>query len=349
MKLPITLFIASTLASPLSAETVYTVPQGYTKITIPAASSASSPSLTAISATLLNDIEFSGAVTINADFNADPDTDPQTPTTAQTVTATGASFSVDQFTAAPHLAYLINGNGAEEAFLITSHTGDVLTVDGSFDLLAASRFTASSTVKIRKANTVGSILGTTATPFTSNDRAFIWNGNNWQTLIAANDNWFYIGGPQGTATNAVVFPEEGIFIQRTETTEAVLTLFGEVPSVAQASSVEGATSTFVSTRFPVGNSPTPNPTGIKLEELNIDDIPGWSSDDRVFYWTGTFWQTLISAGGNWFYIGGPSNGTNANLLLVPPNSALFLSRTTTGTASTSPLTLNLPYTLTLSQ
>lgn len=349
MKIPSILYLASSLAFPLAAETVYTIPQGYTKINIPAASSASSPSLTAISATLLNDVEFSGAVTLNADFDADPDLDPQTPASAQTVSVTGASFLVDQFTAAPHLAYLVNSAGAEESFLITSHTVDALTVDGSFDLLSGSRFAASSTVKIRKANTVGSILGTTATPFTSNDRAFIWNGDNWQTLIAANDDWFYIGGPGGIATNAVVFPEEGIFIQRTETTAAVLTLFGEVPSAPQASSVEGPSSAFVSTRFPVGNSPELDPTGIKLEELNIDGIPGWNANDRAFYWTGTVWQTLISSGGNWFYIGGALNGTSANELLIAPSSALFLSRTTAGTASASPLTFDLPYTISLSE
>ena len=338
------LFLSFTLLCPLSADTVFTIPQGYTQIPIPAAVSPSQPSLTAISATLLNETVFSGSATVGA-FNPDPDADPSTPDAAQTVSSSTASWTAGQFTTVPHLAYLINSSGAEEAFLITSHTTNSLTLDVSFNLLADSRFGTNTSIKIRPANTVGSILGTSATPFTTRDRAFIWNGEGWQTLIAANGQWFFVGGA-GLATNAVVFPEEGIFIQRAETSDATLTLFGEVPSVNQASSVAGASEHFVSTRFPVANS---SGGGIRLADLNIDEIPGWNSTDRAYFWTGSEWQTLISVGANWLFVGGANSSSSANDLLVSPNSALFLSRSTQGTDSASPLEVPLPYTVQQSQ
>ena len=344
-----TLPLLSILALPLFATTVFTIPQGYTKITIPAASGGT-PSLTAISTNLYNDTEFSGTVTINADFNADPDSDLTTTDTSQTLTVSGASFTTGEFTTDPYLAYLINASGAEEAFLITDHTATTLTLDGAFDLLADSRFTTSSTLKIRKANTVGSILGTTDTPFSSNDRAYIWTGSNWQTLIAASGNWFFIGGPGGLATDAVIFPEEGIFIQRTETTDAVLTFFGEIPSTPQTTTVAGLSSAFISTRFPSGDATSAQGiVGHRLADLDIDEIPGWNSTDRAFHWNGSEWQTLISAGSSWFFIGGALNGTSANDLIVEANSALFLSRSSAGTASASTLTLELPYPIILSE
>ena len=337
------LFLTCALIAPICAETVYTVPQGYTKLTIPAATDASTPSLSVISATLLNDVEFSGQITIEDDYDADPDNDSATTQGAQTITATGTAWTADEWTTDAHLAYLINSSGSEEAFLITSHTATTLTIDARFDLLADSRFSASTTIKIRKANTVGSILGTTETPFTPLDRVFLWTGSDWQALVAVVGNWRFLGGPSNNqnANDAVVFPEEGIFVQRSETTDATLTLFGEVPALSQASTVPGASSQFVSTRFPVGDSPT----GIRLDALGIELIPDWSPLDRAYFWTGTEWQTLVFAASNWRYLGGDNNGQIADNLLVPPSSALFLTRASAGTGSESPLNVPLPYTM----
>jgi len=340
-----TTLLSLSLCLPLLGQ-VYTIPEGYTKIPI-AAGTAGGPTLTAISATLLNDLEHSSAVTVNNDYDPDPDNDVNTNDSAQTLTVAGATWGAGAWTGVPYLAYIVNSSGAEEAFLITSHTADTLTVSTSYDLLSDTRFPASTTLKIRKANTVGSILGTTSTPFSSNDRVFIWDGSGWQTLLVGGGNWFYLGGPNNgqVASGAVVFPEEGIFVQRAEQTVAELTIFGEVPSLAQGSTVSGQSSTFVSTRFPVGNFPVASPTGIKLEDLNIDEIPGWDSTDRAYFWNGTNWQSLIASGVNWFFLGGPNNGQSANELILAPNSAVFLTRSTAGTDSASPLNVPLPYTV----
>ena len=326
--------LSFSLCLPLLGQAVFTTPEGYTKIPI-AAGTAAGPTLTAISATLLNGLEHSSGATVVANFA----------TNEQDVTVTGATWTANQWTGVPYLAYLTNTSGSEEAFLIASHTADTLTLSTTFDLLSATRFPASTTVTIRKANTVISILGAPSTPFTQNDRVFIWDDDVWVTLGFFGGNWGYLDGPNAgqLATGAVIFPEEGLFVQRAELTAAELTLFGEVPSTPQASTVAGASSNFISTRYPVGNTPAVNPTGIELQDLNIQQIPGWNNLDRVYYWNGAVWETIAYFAPNWGYLDGPNVGQLANDLIVAPNSALFLTRGSAGTESASPLNIPLPY------
>ena len=344
------IFITSIFTCFLSAQTVYTIPQGFTRITIPAATSPDQPSLTAISATLLNQSIFAGSVTVGA-FNADPDSNPATPEASQSITAAGASWTSGQFTSAPHLAYIVNANDAEEAFLITSHTSDTLTLDVSFNLLDASRFDSDTTVKIRPANTIGALLGTTSTPFTPNDQVFLWDGQNWQSYIPFNGNWFLGSGPNaGTvATDTIIYPEEGLFVQRSENSAATIAFLGEVPVKPQASTVSGNASFFVSTRFPVGNAAEGTPSGIPLPDLNIDTIPNWSVDDNVYVWSGTDWTGFIEFGGDWFFATGPDAGTSANSFLVSAETAVFITRQSSGSASASALSVPLPYAIQLSE
>ena len=77
---------------PLHAEIIYTIPQGYTKVAIAAASSDIEPTITGISVTLLNDLEFASSATINSDYDADPADG------TQTLAITGQNWSQDQWT-----------------------------------------------------------------------------------------------------------------------------------------------------------------------------------------------------------------------------------------------------------
>ncbi|MCH1419115.1 MAG: hypothetical protein L7W40_02335, partial [Akkermansiaceae bacterium] len=114
----ICLAFATFIPALLNAETIYTIPQGYTKVVIAAASSDVEPTITGISVTLLNDLEFASSATINSDYSAGPASG------AQTLTVTGQNWSQDQWTSQPHLAYITDADGAEEAFLISSNTGN---------------------------------------------------------------------------------------------------------------------------------------------------------------------------------------------------------------------------------
>jgi hypothetical protein len=84
---------------------------------------------------------------------------------------------------------------------------------------------------------------------------------------------------------------------------------------------------------------------MRLQDLNINDIPGWSTNDRAYFWDGAQWITLAAFGSNWAYFSGPNVGNAANDLVVPANSALFLTRASVGTESASPLNVPLPYTV----
>ena len=84
----------------LHAETIYTIPQGYTKVTIAAASSDIEPTITGISVTLLNDLEFAASATINNDYGTNPSH------STQTLAITGQNWSPDQWTRQRLLAYI---------------------------------------------------------------------------------------------------------------------------------------------------------------------------------------------------------------------------------------------------
>ena len=204
------------LIGSVCAETGFSVPQGYTKVTIPSAASSSSPTFTAISVNLFNDLEYSGAAVIANDFDADPDSNPATIGSSQTITAAGAAWSVNEWTVTPHLAHIVNANGDEESFLIVSNTANTLSLDGGFDLLSDLRFSSATSVKIRAAHTMASILGADNTPLTLNDRVFLWDGA-WQAFVPFAGDWYYMSGPNSgnTANSAVVFPDEGLSIYTT--------------------------------------------------------------------------------------------------------------------------------------
>lgn len=326
------LLLATSLALPAFGETVYTIPQGYTKVTI--APADGSPKLTSISATLLLDVEFGGETTIGAfTDNADPDQD------TQALSVSGVTWAADEWTAAPHLAYIAvaddidNADGiapAEEAFLITANstTGD-LTVETPFDL--TTKFPATTSIKIRKAHTVASILNSLSTgsaTFQAADRAFVWNGSSWQSLRLLAGTWRDADSITTVVDNMVIFPDEGIFIQRTDTGVMTLTLFGEVPAAPQIATIEA--SGFLSSRFPVGTT---------LNELGLQDA-NWELADRVFIWDGSTWLSNRYLSGAWRNADAISELTGGTP--ITSSSAVFVTRNAAVAAANGSVTTPLP-------
>lgn len=344
------------MASLATGQVVYTQPAGYARVTVDAAPAAGQTSLSAISATFLGKLAFNGVATINSDFDADPDNDAGTNDSAQTISLTGATLTAGQLTSKPHLIYLPNENGAEEAFLITSHdTAGNVTVSTTFDLLAVpdagtgltSRFPASLMGEIREAHTIGSLFGATAVevPFKTGflsvlaDNLYLWNGSGWVTYFHDGNEWIRIGGSGGSAVDDVVFPDEGIFVLRRDTTDAVIRFFGDVPTKPQVSTVPGAGLTLISTRFPV-------PTTI--DKMGFENLPNWkkffisSNADRVFAFVGQSWITYFHDGTSWQIIAPSGSGLSVTDPL-PANSALFVSRLATDEALNSGAEHELPY------
>jgi len=329
------LVFASIMIGQLNAETIYTIPQGYTKVTIAAASSDIEPTITGISVTLLNDLEFAASATINDDYRTD-----RTNST-QTLAITGQNWSPDQWTEQPHLAYITDGDGAEEAFLISSNTGNgQLTLLTTFDLLGdkdseapgiQNRFPSSTTVKIRGANTIGSIFSSKIAEFSADDRVFVWDGSEWLSFQKNGfGNWALASNLFGNENHTVIFPDEGMFILRSATSAIELTLFGEVPAVPQISTI--TKTKLLSTRIPVETT---------LAELGINDSL-WKSDDRLYIWNGSSWDAyLVNGFGNW----APANNQfgNSNTLAIAANTAIFVNRETEVDGAKGIISAPLPY------
>ena len=334
------LLLTSALVGSLAADTVYTIPQGYTKVTISGASAVGEKKLTAISATLLQDVEYSGALTIGS-FNDNPDPDADT----QSASVSGVTtWAADEWTSVPHLAYvteaddLNNADGeppAEQAFLIMGNT-----TNGGLTLAATSdmtvNFPANSTVKIRKANTLSSIFASGVQNVNENDRVFIWDdsSNSWVSFNYIPDGPGLWIGPAGLSNDMVVFPEEGLFYSRTVTTDLELTLFGEVPAAPQLASIEG--SGFLSSRVPV-NSTIGN-LGVENSNWNadFDRLYVWKPDDGD--WDSYNFIPIPGQAGLWLKGGAPSNDD-----VVAAGSAVFLLRQTENAAGTGQVKTELPY------
>lgn len=331
------------LASSVCAETVFTIPQGYTRITIEAAPSSGQTALTSISATLLADTSFSGTGTLGNHSG-----------TSQTLNVNSATWSTDQWTSnGAYLAYITaedpdtndNINAPEEAFLITGNSSNTLTLNSPANLTAATtsgtqRFPTNTTVKIRKAYTIGTIFGETPEavalqqfPVSSfADNVFVWNGSNWVTYFFSGTAWqrdTTEGAPD--PADDVIFPDEGVFLLRRGTTPIQLTLFGEVPSAPQISTIAGEALQLVASRFPVD---TP------IENYGFSEIEGWarfpvsSFADTVFRWNGSDWATYFHNGTEW-ELETLSSNTFTIDDPIPANTALFISRRSAGDITNS--------------
>lgn len=309
----------------LKAQTVAD-PVGVVKVTIAAAPAAGQSKLTAISATLRGAIDYQGTATSIGTFA----------TTSQPLNTGVTTWTATQWTAEPHLCYIENAAGAEEAYLITAtdESTGVLTLATSYDFSA--RYTATPTYRICKAHTLAGIFSNltvsgVAGTFDSSDRVYVWDGSEWKTYFY-NGNWKLTTDIFGNADNTVIFPDEGLFISRSQTTDIIVTLNGSVPTNNQVVTIEDAA--FISNRYPVGTT---------LASSGINDA-NWTSNDRVYIWNGTEWDT-------YFHNGTWKKSTdifgNADTTVIAADSALFITRAAAVTPSNADagVTQPTPYTL----
>lgn len=325
--------------TPLAASTFFTVPQGYTKITIAGSEAVGETKLTSISASLLRENEFSGTATLGT-YTDQPAPTPDT----HTLSVSGVTWTSGQWTTAPYLAYLSveddvdNADGippAEEAFLITGNdSSGVLTLETSFDL--ATRFPAETTITIRKANTLISIFGAQSEEFNANDLIYVWDGSSWGSYFySSSQSRFKVpgGGLGSNANDTVIYPDEGMFIARTVTDPIVLTIFGEVPSAPQIATISGQG--FMACRVPVATT---------LVQLGIA-TDSWTANDLAYLWNGTSWDsfTYSTSQERWKVPGGGLL-SNADDTPIAANSAVFVARSSPIQPTDAAITTKLPYT-----
>lgn len=334
------LILASILMAPLCADTIYTVPQGYTKMTVAAGSVAEGPKLTAISASLLQDVEYAGQTTLGTYTDA-----PAPASDTQELDFSGVAWTPGQWTisgaeSSPYIVYVSqtddpgNADGInppEEAFLITSNTADKLVVNCNYDL--ATRFPATASIKIRKANTLDSFFGNLSEDFGGNDFIYVWDGDGWESFQFSGGTWIADDPFTDVGPTTVIHPDEGVFISRAGTTDIIVTLFGEVPAAPQIATITGAG--FVASRFPfdttLGNSGIANAS--------------WTGNDFLYIWNpdaspNPSWDSYQFSGGTWI---ADDPFTPVDDTVIPANSAVFISREAPVSGENGGTTSALPY------
>jgi uncharacterized protein (TIGR02597 family) len=343
--------LAATL-SLASAQSVTTVPVGFTTPAIPAAIDANTPSSTVISVPFyaVDATNFVGAVSSVDSSNQ--------------LSISGATFTnPNGFVTPPHLARLKSGSSVGRFFIITANTATQLTLDTATAGYALTSGTPSNTqaqvnvgdsVEIFPASTLSTLFGFTAAtvPFQQGssagaaDNMYLFNGTSWDVYFfnGTTQHWRKSGN-LNNQDNTVVLPDRGIFIVRRATSPLNLTFLGTVPSTTERTDVAGAGSTFKSSRFPVDFT-----LAGATNPLNLQTLSNWlggtsaGAADNVYLWEGTSWGVYFynNTTGHWRKSG---NLNNQDTKVIPLGTAMFIVRQSTAQGNTSTLVQTLPYSL----
>lgn len=286
----------------------FTDPLGYVKITCPGSA------VTTISASLRGSTQYQGVAASIA---------------AGTISTGVTSWSAAQWTSEPHLCYVENAAGAEEAHLITAmdETTGVLTLETGHDLTA--RYPATPTYRICKAVTLGNFFASISAPFEASDRVYLWNGGGWDSYVYFS-YWRKVGDISPNRNDTVLMPNLGMYIIRGAATDLVITHSGAVPMADQVSTITGTS--FISNRFPIGTT---------LGTSGIHDDANWNANDRIYLWNGSSWDTYYYST-HWRLSTDP--GTDANGTDINPESAIFIVRDAAVAADSAGVTHPNPYT-----
>ena len=321
-----------------NAQVGQTDPVGITEMTVVGAppTPVGATKSSVIGVTLRHPVAYEGTATSIGSFASPSSQDLNTGVT---------SWTVGQWTNEPHLCYVENAAGAEEAYLITAvnvSTG-VLTLSTAFDI--STRYPSAPKFTIVKAHTLGNLFGTTAAevPFkqataSSNaDNLYLWRINTWNTYWHNGVSWQSAATAFGGDENdRVVFPDDALFILRRDTPSINLVFTGSVPVKPQISTLPGEASRLTTSRY---SEP------VRVNQLGFESLTNWLSApsaanaDKFYIWTGSSWKTYWHTGSNW-----TSNGfTNDDNDLIFGNSGVWVIRDSQATAIESANEHQMPY------
>ena len=321
--------------SSLSAqEAGITSPVGLVETLVPGPATAGSSQSTMIANTLRNPELYEGVAASVGAFTAP---------SSQILNTGVTTWPTGQWMDVPHICYIENSAGAEEAYLITAvdvSTG-AITLSTTFDL--SSRYPSTPKFSIIKAHTFASLFGSASsevlfeqsTDSNVADNVFLWNGNSWTTYYHDGTAWLRLS-PYGNANDEVIFPDEGMFILRRGVGDITLKFTGTVPPRTQISTVPGERLTMINNRYPVGT---------KVIDLGLHLLPDWktgslSTADLFYVWNSNTWVTYYHNGTNWKKTGSFGNVNNE---VLPANTALYVKRISVSSALDSANTHLLPY------
>jgi uncharacterized protein (TIGR02597 family) len=328
-----------------NAQSVTTIPVGFTSTAITPAVDSTSPKGTVVSVPFYAVADFVGAV-----GSVD---------SASALSISGAAFTVNQFTSTPHLARMKSGASPGRFFVITANTATQLTLDttaAGYTLTTGApgntqaQVVAGDSVEILPANTLGALFGTSSVPFqtgsvNSADNVYVWNKTNQNFDVFFHDgtNWRKSGSGLNQ-NDFVILPDQGLFILRRATAPLNLTFLGTVPSTTERTDFVGPTSSFESNRFPVDFT-----LAGATNPLNLQNLPNWlsgsvNSADNVYVWNNTNqnWDVYFYNSTNWRKSG---SGLNQNSTVIPLGTAMFILRRSSAAGNQSTLVQALPYSL----
>ena len=333
--------LAALLPSGQAQTTVTTDPVGFTTVTIAPSLDGTTPVGTVISTPLHAAPVYAGTITSVDATNAFSDSN--------------AAWTGNQFVSGstPYLVKIKSGASVGRFFLVTSNSTSQLTVNpGSYAL--TSLLTVGDTYEIDPANTLSTLFtsGTASGSFPfqvgtsaiTADNIYVWNGTGFDTYYNNGTNWKKSSSLLNM-NNAVIYPDEAVFVLRRSTTPLSLTFTGTIPTTAEKTYISGPSPVFVSNRFPqdmVLYSST------STNSLSLQTLPGWQSGssaitaDLVYMWNGVGWDTFFFNGTNWKK---SSSLLNMNSQVVPSNAGLFIVRKSSASGTSSSLAQTLPYSL----
>jgi uncharacterized protein (TIGR02597 family) len=319
------------------AQTATTVPVGFMTYTL------TNGALTPLGVPLLHAPVFTGLAT---------------GVTSTTLTATGVTWTPDQFITAgtPFFVTIRTGAQTGRTLLVSGNTATTLTLDTEDTPLDASGFVvaANDSFELYQGDTLASMFGSTAdgggnlssgikgasSPLFA-DGIQIWNGARFVNYFFNTNlgHWVMAGGGTVNQNGVLLYPDDGLQISRRGAT-TTLTIVGRVPATPLMTKFVGGSVTITAIRFP---------TDTTLGALNFSGPGAWLTGnsplfaDTVNIWNGVRWVPYFkNNSAQWIQVGGDGNDKSATV--IPAGSAIQISKRGTGTGSSSFYSQTLPYT-----
>ena len=211
-------------------------------------------------------------------------------------------YEENELTQYPHFIRLRDGDKYQhngKIYPVIGNSGNVITINIT-PSNASDVFTATDSIDIIRANTLGSLFGTgdefhgkKGTPSFA-DNIIVWNSIGWKTYFYNGDCWQTFG-TRSSQDNSIIYPDEGIIYVRKDTEPLTLSFSGVTPTIIQTY-MPGA-----GEKFLMAN---PFPTEMKLSQL-IDTSSNWEKSqnidecDIVLYWSGNAWKSYYYDINNW--------------------------------------------------
>jgi uncharacterized protein (TIGR02597 family) len=277
---------------------------------------------------------------------------------ANTLTVSGVTWTVNQYSATPHFVTIRSGAQAGRTLRVTANTATVLTVDPEDTPLNTAGFAVTANTdsfELFAGDTLGTLFGSAAdgtgtlpsgvkagTSTTTADVIYIPSGTTWASYYFSTTLGFWV--PDGGTTNqnnVILYPDDGFLVFRNGATGS-LNMIGRVPSSKLLSKFPGGTTNFISLRFPADTT---------LAGLNFGAPGTWITGaddtvaDTISIWNapGYYWQSYFkNASNQWIEVGG--DGSDQSSLVIPMGASIQIEKKGSATGSASFYSQALPYT-----